>query len=80
MYKHLLSLSGTSLKDQVNAVADFEEMDLIGTPDEILDKIKRYEAVGVNHAAGILFNAESVSELKEQMQMFAEGVIQRYKG
>jgi len=78
MYKHLLSLSGTSLKDQVNAVVDFEEMDLIGTPDEILDKVKRYEVVGVNHAAGILFNAESVSELKEQMQMFAEGVIQRY--
>ena len=77
MYKHLLSLSGTSLKDQVKAGVDFEDMDLIGTPDEILERVKQYEEIGVNHAAGILFTAESVSELKDQMQMFAEGVIQR---
>ena len=75
MYQHLLSLSGTTLKDQVKAGVDFEEMDLIGTPEEILDKVKQYEAVGVNHVSGILFTANSVSELKEQMHMFAEGVI-----
>jgi probable F420-dependent oxidoreductase len=79
MYKHLLSLSGTSLKDQAKDGADFEEMDLIGTPDEIIEKLKRYEAVGVNHAAGILFTANSMGELKEQIQMFAENVIQRYE-
>lgn len=79
MYKHLLSLSSTSLKDQAKDGADFEEMDLIGTPDEIIEKLKKFEAVGVNHAAGILFTAASVSELKEHMQMFAEGVVQHYQ-
>ena len=79
MHKHLVSLSGTTLKDQVKDGADFADMDLIGTPDEIMEKVKRYEAVGVNHVAGILFTANSISELKDQMQMFAEGVIQPYQ-
>ena len=78
MYQHLLSLSGTTLKDQVKVGVDFDEMDLIGTTDEITEKVKQYEAIGVNHISGILFTANSVSELKEQMQMFAEGVIQNY--
>ncbi len=78
MYKHLLSLSKTSFKDQTEAGVDFEEMDLVGTADDIIEKIKRYEEAGVNHVAGILFSAGSVSELKDQMQMFAEGVIRNY--
>ena len=79
MYQHLVSLSGTTLKDQVKAGIDFEEMDLIGTPDEIVEKVKQYEAVGVEHISGILFTANSVGELKDQMQMFAEGVIQKFE-
>lgn len=78
MYQHLVSLSGTTLKDQVKAGIDFEEMDLIGTPEEIVEKVQKYESVGVDHISGILFTANSVSELKDQMQMFAEGVISKF--
>jgi len=78
MYKHLVSLSGTTLKDQVKAGIDFEEMDLIGTPEEIVDKVQQYEKVGVQHISGILFTANSINELKEQIQMFAEGVVKHF--
>jgi probable F420-dependent oxidoreductase len=78
MYKHLLSLSGTSFKDQVKNGGGFEEMDLVGTADDIIEKLKKYEEAGVNHAAGILFPASSMGELRDQMQMFAEGVIAHY--
>ena len=46
MYNHLVSLSGTTLKDQVAAGVKFEEMDLIGSGDEIIEKIEELRAVG----------------------------------
>jgi probable F420-dependent oxidoreductase len=79
MYKHLVSLSGTSLKDQVSKGVTFEEMDLIGTADEIIEKVRRYELAGVEHVCGILFPANSVAELKEQIHQFAEGVMHIYQ-
>ena len=75
MFQHLLSLSGTTLKDQVGSGYPFEEIDLVGTPDEIIEKIIEFKNVGVQHACGILFTASSVSELREQMHMFAESVM-----
>ncbi len=75
MYKHLVSLSGTTLKEQVEAGFDFAEMDLIGEADGIIEKIERLRAVGVTHISGILFPARSVEELRDQMQRFAEEVI-----
>ena len=78
MYQHLVSLFGTTLKDQVKDGIDFEEMDLIGTVEEIVEKVQQYEAVGVDHVCGIMFTANSVSEFRDQMQMFAEGVISKF--
>jgi alkanesulfonate monooxygenase SsuD/methylene tetrahydromethanopterin reductase-like flavin-dependent oxidoreductase (luciferase family) len=75
MYKHLVSLSGTTLKEQVEAGFDFAEIDLIGNADGIIEKIERLREVGVTHISGILFPARSVAELHEQMQRFAEEVI-----
>jgi probable F420-dependent oxidoreductase len=75
MYKHLVSLSSTTLKDQVAAGARFEEIDLIGGADDILEKIERLREAGATHISGLLFPANSLSELKEQMQRFAEEVV-----
>lgn len=79
MYKHLVSLSGTTLKDQVKAGINFEEMDLIGTSAEIIDRIGSYKDIGVDHISGILFTANSVPEFKEQMQWFAEYVMPAFQ-
>jgi probable F420-dependent oxidoreductase len=75
MYNHLVSLSGTTLKDQVETGVKFEEMDLIGTADDIIEKIEELRAVGVTHVSGLLFPANSITEFKEQIQWFAEAVI-----
>ncbi len=80
MYNHLVSLSGTTLKDQVAAGVKFEEIDLIGTADDIIEKIEKLRAAGATHISGILFPANSVEEMKDQMQHFAEEVIPRVAG
>ena len=77
MYNHLISLSDTTLKDQVAAGAKFEEIDLIGTADEIVEKVEELRAAGTTHLCGLLFPANSVRELKGQMKRFAEEVIPR---
>ncbi len=78
MYRHLVSLSGSTLKDQVDDGVKFEDMDLIGTATEIAERVNEYQAVGVDHICGILFIANSVSEFKDQMQWFAEEVISQF--
>ncbi len=79
LYRHLVSLSGTTLKDQVKEGVKFEEMDLIGSPDEISSRVQAYREVGVDHICGILFTANSVVEYKEQMCQFAEQVMTNFK-
>lgn len=77
MYNHLVSLRTTTLKDQVAAGYKYEETNLIGSPDEILERIEKLRQAGVTHISGILFSANSVSQMKDQMQQFAEEVISR---
>jgi len=77
MYRHLVSLSGTSLKDQVAAGVAFEEIDLVGTADDILERIGRLSEAGVTHLCGLLFAANSAGELTDQIQAFAEEVMPR---
>jgi len=79
MYKHLVSLSKTTLKDQVKAGARFEETNLIGTRDDIVEKVEGLRKVGVTHISGILFTANSVDEFKDQMQRFAEQVMSHFQ-
>jgi probable F420-dependent oxidoreductase len=77
MYNHLVSLSGTTLKDQVEAGVKFEEIDLIGTAADIIEKIEALGEAGMTHASGLLFPANTIDEYKEQIQWFAEEVITR---
>ena len=53
-------------------------MDLIGTGDEIVERIDKLREVGVTHISGILFTANSVQEFKDQMQSFAEQVMPHF--
>jgi len=80
MYNHLISLSSTTLKDQVAAGAKFEEIDLIGNAEEILKKVDKLREAGVTHISGILSPANSMAEMKDQMQRFAEEVISNVEG
>jgi len=73
MYNHLVSLSKSTLKEQVGT--KHEDVNLIGTPTDILEKIGRLHEAGVKHLCGTYFCASSVTELLDQMQRFAEDVV-----
>lgn len=79
MYNHMVSLSSTTLKDQVGAGLRLEEINLIGTADEIIEKAESLRQVGVTHLCGLLFPANSVEELMNQMERFAEEVVPQLK-
>jgi probable F420-dependent oxidoreductase len=72
MYKHLVSLSASTLKDQANT--KHEQNNLIGTAAEVIEKVKRFQEAGVKHLCGTYFCADTVEELMDQMQIFAEEV------
>ena len=73
MYKHLLSLKKSTLKDQGDVKMD--DSNLIGTPSEIVDKANALKEAGITHLLGLYFAAGSVPDLIDQMQLFAEEVI-----
>ncbi|MCK8785687.1 TIGR03619 family F420-dependent LLM class oxidoreductase [Roseomonas sp. NAR14] len=73
MHRHLVSLRKSTLKDQ--AGADLEAINLIGTPEEVIRRAIRLREAGVTHLLGLYFAANSVQELLDQMQLFAEEVM-----
>ena len=77
MNKHLVSLSKSTLKGQ--GTATHEDINLIGTPAEIVDKANNLREAGVTHLLGLYFAANSVPELLDQMQVFAEEVMPKIK-
>ncbi|MDF3073025.1 MAG: luciferase-like [Alphaproteobacteria bacterium] len=77
MHTHLVSLSKSTLKEQGSLT--HEDINLIGAPDAILAKIAKAKAAGATHLLGILFAANDVPELLDQMQIFAETVVPHIK-
>ena len=72
-----VSLSKSTLKGQ--GAATHEEINLIGTPAEVVEKALAFKQAGVTHLLGLYFAADSVQELIDQMQLFAEEVMPKVK-
>ena len=72
MYKHFESLKKSTLKAQ--SAVKSEDVNLIGSIDEVVSRAQALREAGVTHFLGLFFAANSVSELLDQMQMFAEEV------
>lgn len=51
----------------------------IGTPDEVVEKIKRLEKDGATHVISLHVAADTLQELEEQIQMFGEEVLPAFK-
>ena len=77
MNKHLVSLAKSTLKGQ--GTATHEEINLIGTPAEVVEKALAFKEAGVTHLLGLYFAANSVPELLDQMQLFGEEVTPKVK-
>jgi probable F420-dependent oxidoreductase len=77
MCKHLTSLRKSTLKEQ--GALKHEDINLIGTVEEVVEKAVAFKEAGVTHLLGLYFAANTVPELLDQMQVFAEEVIPRVK-
>jgi hypothetical protein len=72
MHKHLVSLGKSTLKNQAKLA--MEDINLIGSVDQVIERASRLKEAGVTHFLGLYFAANDVQELLDQMQLFAEEV------
>lgn len=77
MNKHLTSLRKSTLKEQGDI--SHEDINLIGTADEIVEKALAFRDAGVTHLLGLYFAANTVDELIDQMQLFSQDVMPRIR-
>jgi probable F420-dependent oxidoreductase len=76
LYHHFLSLRQSTFKDQdLSAV---ENINLIGTPDEIGEKLQEFIAAGCTYFPGLILSTSTIDESLEQMQQFAEQVLPHF--
>ncbi|MDP6022031.1 MAG: TIGR03619 family F420-dependent LLM class oxidoreductase [Alphaproteobacteria bacterium] len=73
MHKHLVSLTRSTLKEHTGI--NMADANLVGTPDEVVEKCLALKAAGVTHLLGLYFAVNTVPELLEQMTLFAEEVV-----
>lgn len=73
VYAHLRSLSASTLRGKLDE--ELEARNLVGTPDEVAERISAYAGAGVDTLAGLLFAADTVAETREAMARFAEDVM-----
>ena len=71
---HRVSLAHTG-RDPVHQVT----ANLVGSPQSIIDKIHRLEAMGVDHCAAMAVAVNTQAELIEQLHWFAEEVMPAFK-
>ena len=76
LHKHLESLKKSTLREQTGG---FEQRNLIGSPEEICERIRVYAKAGVTTLSGLLFVANSVPEMQEAIELFGGEVIPNFK-
>ena len=77
LWHHLQSLRKSTLKDQ--SLSDIASNNLVGTPQQVIDRIGVYQDAGVTHLAGIMFGVNSVRSFLNQMEQFATQVMPAFK-
>ncbi|ABD09097.1 luciferase-like [Rhodopseudomonas palustris HaA2] len=63
-----LAYTGRDLSHQVIA-------NLVGSPDVILEKIEKLRAIGIQHCSALMFPADTVEEMNEQIEWFGTEVM-----
>jgi probable F420-dependent oxidoreductase len=76
LYKHLESLRTTTLREQTGG---YEQRNLIGSPEEICERIRIYARAGVTTCSGMLFVASTVPEMQETIELFGREVIPNFR-
>lgn len=73
-FQHILSLKDSTYKG-IDIEGTFLESNLIGTPQDVIDKIGQMQEAGMTHCAALCFDTNTFDEMTEQMQFFAEEVM-----
>lgn len=77
IYEHNVSLKSSTFKEQ--NLENLEERDLIGTLDEIIEKIEKYKMAGVDHLPALIFIGKDVRDALKVMKLFAKEVLPCFK-
>ncbi|MSQ54750.1 MAG: LLM class flavin-dependent oxidoreductase [Betaproteobacteria bacterium] len=72
-HRKSLAYTGRDLGQQVTA-------NLVGSPAMVIDKVGKLAEIGVQHCCALMFPADSVQEMNEQIQWFAEDVMGKVSG
>ena len=75
-YRHMLSLANSTMTGL--DLSDCMERDLIGTPEQIAERINQYLEAGVTSFPALLFTANNMDSFMDEMQWFSEDVMQKY--
>jgi probable F420-dependent oxidoreductase len=75
-YEHLVSLQQSTLKGF--DIPSYVSMNLIGSVDEVIERVGAYHEAGADHFPGLLFVANNVDEMIDQFALFAETVIPHF--
>ena len=69
-HRKSLAYTGRDLGQQVTA-------NLVGSPAMVVDKVGKLREIGVQHCCALMFPADTVQEMNDQIQWFAEDVMQK---
>jgi alkanesulfonate monooxygenase SsuD/methylene tetrahydromethanopterin reductase-like flavin-dependent oxidoreductase (luciferase family) len=69
-HRKSLAYTGRDLGQQVTA-------NLVGSPAMVIDKIGKLRGIGVQHCCALMFPADNVQEMNDQIQWFAEDVMRK---
>ena len=76
-YVHLLTLGASTLRGQ--DMDRLEQSNLVGSPDELGERIASLREHGVTSLSATVFVSDSPARMREDMQLFAEEVIPHFR-
>ncbi len=76
-YKHGISLSKSTYKGR--DIENYSTRRMVGSPEEVLQRVNDYIDAGVTHFAALLFADNTLQESKEHMQHFAEEILPHFR-
>jgi probable F420-dependent oxidoreductase len=77
LYEHVVSLKSSTLKG--DDIINLDDFNIIGNPDDMIEKVKEYEAAGVTHLTGLLFAVDNIDDFYKEMELFARTVIPAFR-
>jgi alkanesulfonate monooxygenase SsuD/methylene tetrahydromethanopterin reductase-like flavin-dependent oxidoreductase (luciferase family) len=79
--KSSFDLFRKSLQDTMTKGIDLDaylEVNFIGSPDQVCDKVAAYQQAGLDHLTALLFVGNTISEMQDQIRVFARHLLPNF--